>query len=70
MVGYRDAMPYENPDGEGHWSGSECPCCPWAFIEGGMIVVVHQHFTEQIIHTQSVGVYDDAVETVVEWEIQ
>lgn len=68
---WRDSFPHDNADGDGHTSGSECACNPWGFRDdGGMIVVVHQHFTEQIIYTAEPDVYDDAVVSEVEWEIQ
>ena len=60
VLTWRDVWPVENPDGEAHWGGSECPCCPWSFTDGtGTIVVVHEFFREQIIHTSAVD--DEAI---------
>lgn len=68
---WRDSFPLDNPDGDGHLSGSECACVPWCFYDDDRrIVVVHGDFTEKIIYTQAPEAYDDAVSTEVEWEIQ
>lgn len=68
---HRDVWPDRNTDGSAHWAGTDCPCAPWSFWgDDGAIVVVHQWFHEQIIHTSEPESYDDAVMDEVEWEIQ
>ena len=63
----RDVWPVETPEGDGHWQGTECPCAPWSYWQGRVIVVVHGWFTEQIIHTSAPDEFEDA-DTGVRWE--
>ena len=67
VVRHRDVWPPENETGEYHWAGTECPCCPWSYVEdradrhGPVTVVVHGWFTEQIIHIGTAPVEVDEV---------
>ena len=65
---HRDVWPPENETGEYHWAGTECPCCPWSYMQDGVIVVVHGWHTEQIIHVGTAPVdVDEVILDEVTW---